>query len=74
MRSINVQQNPGRGAKAVVIKGRSAVFKKRTVNLDGAGGHSIIKVQVRFALGPVFKVEILVMYTEVTFTSTNCIW
>ena len=54
MKFINVQQNPGRGAKAVSIKGRSTVFKQQRVpNLDGTNGHSIIKVHVRFALGTV---------------------
>ena len=51
-KAINVQQNPGRGAKVVQIKNRTTNYKQfRPVNPDGTVTHSIIKVSIRFALG-----------------------
>ena len=48
---VNVQQNPGRGAKAVVPKIRSTPYhQQKHYNRDGSS-RDVIKVAIKFALG-----------------------
>ena len=51
-KTINVQQNPGRGAKVVCPKPRAYPYQQQKVyNIDGSQGKSVIKLKTKFALG-----------------------
>lgn len=55
-KTINVQQNPGRGAKVVHPKTRVYPYQQqKTYNIDGTHGKSTIKLKIKFALDPVIE-------------------
>ena len=56
-KSLNVQQNPGRGAKVVAPRSRPVNYKHhRPVNIDGSRSRSVIRLSTKFALGQDFVI------------------
>ena len=52
MKTINVQQNPGRGAKVVCPKMRGASFQQQKVySVDGSAGKSVVQLKTTLTLG-----------------------
>jgi len=55
-KTINVQQNPGRGAKVVCPKTRVYPYQQtKSYNVDGTHGKSTIKLKIKFSLDPVIE-------------------
>ena len=54
MKNINVQQNPGRGAKVVCPRPKTIPFQQsRIMSADGCFEQRVIKLRSRFILGQV---------------------
>ena len=52
VKSINVQQNPGRGAKVVHPRaGKTPIHQHRWYNSDGTLGRTIIRLKTKLTLG-----------------------
>ena len=52
MKTINVQQNPGRGAKVVCPKLRGVSYQQQKVyGTDGSAGKSVIQLKTAVTLG-----------------------
>ena len=59
IKNINVQQNPGRGAKVVTPRAPVVPYRRQsTFRSDGSSGGSVVKLRVKFCLG-MFRLETL---------------
>ena len=54
IKNINVQQNPGRGAKVVCPRPKHVPYQQsRVMNIDGNMNQRVIHMQTQFTLGEV---------------------
>ena len=55
-KQINVQQNPGRGAKLACPRPKTIPYQQvQEITSDGTSGRKILKIMTRFALGKQYK-------------------
>ena len=54
VKAINVQMNPGRGAKVVTPRVRGSNYHQHRINhADGTNSHNLIRLKTAFVLGRV---------------------